>query len=52
MPCSTAPGGTYTSTTSAPTLTGADPTTGGCDDEGFLAAYQALEPRYAATAID
>lgn len=33
-------------------LTGGYSTTGGCDDEGFLAAYRALEPRYAATAID
>lgn len=33
-------------------LTGEDPTTGGCDAEGFLAAYRALEPRYAAAAID
>src|SRR5918997_6482172 len=28
-------------------LTGGYSTTGGCDDEGFLAAYRALEPRYA-----
>ncbi|MGH3976587.1 MAG: SRPBCC domain-containing protein [Pseudonocardiaceae bacterium] len=31
-------------------VSGGDRTANGCDDEDFLAAYRALEPRYAAVA--